>query len=401
MAAPLCVPASPRPALEVADIFRRFGPRYRRDHALSGQQLKVMRAIEACRTAALGGHIDQCDRCDHLQISYNSCGNRHCGKCQGLKQLRWIEARKQQLLPIEYFHVVFTLPDRLNDLVRFNARLLYGLLFKAASATLQAFAARHFKGRLGITAVLHTWGQNLSLHPHLHCIVTGGALSFDEQRWQRAPQGYLFPVRALSQVFRGKYLDGLRQASAAEALVLPRSLSEAGALQVLLGRLQTQDWVVYAKRPFAGPEQVVEYLGRYTHRVAMSNRRLVALDQDRIRFLWKDYRAGGQPKVMTLSVAEFIRRFLLHVLPRGFVRLRHYGLLANTVSERCLATCRVLLEAPMAPPAVEAQPYGALLAALLGVDVLRCPVCGQGRLQRLGRYPAGCDPPGQTMGQAA
>ena len=401
MTAPLCPPAPPRPALEVADIFRRFGPRYRRDHALSLEQLKVMRAIEACRTAALGGHVDQCDRCDHLQISYNSCGNRHCPKCQGLKQLRWIEARKQQLLPIEYFHVVFTLPEGLNDLVRFNERLLYGLLFKAASATLQAFAARHWGGRLGITAVLHTWGQNLSLHPHLHCIVTGGALSFDEQRWKSAPQGYLFPVRALSQVFRGKYLDGLRQAYQAEALVLPPSLAEAGALQALLGRLKAQHWVVYAKRPFAGPEQVVEYLGRYTHRVALSNRRLVALDQDRVCFRWKDYRAGGQSKVMRLSAEEFIRRFLLHVLPSGFVRLRHYGLLANTVSGRALAQCRVLLEAPMVVEAVEGGSYAALLEALLGVDVMRCPVCGQGRLQRLGRYPAGCDPPQHTMGQAA
>jgi len=385
----------------VADIFRRFGPGYRREHALSLEQHKVMRAIEQCRTAALGGHVDQCDRCGHQQISYNSCGNRHCPKCQGLKQLRWIEARNRQLLPIEYFHVVFTLPEGLNDLVRFNERLLYGLLFKAASATLQGFAARHWRGRLGITAVLHTWGQNLSFHPHLHCIVTGGALSFDGQSWQHAPAGYLFAVRALSQVFRGKYLDGLRQASATEALVLPPSLLEVGAFAALLGQLRQRAWVVYAKRPFAGPEQVVAYLGRYTHRVALSNRRLVALEQDRVHFRWKDYRAGGQQKVMTLSVEEFIRRFLLHVLPRGFVRLRHYGLLANTVSGRALAQCRVLLSAPMEATVVEGGSYAALLEALLGVDVLRCPVCGEGRLQRLGRYPAGCDPPGHPMGQAA
>ena len=315
-----------------------------------------MHAIETCRTAALGGHRDTCDTCGAVQISYNSCRNRHCPKCQTLAKVRWLDARRAELLPVEYFHLVFTLPHTLNPLAQGNPRVLYSLLFQAVTDTLTTFGRdpRHLGGDLGGTAILHTWGQNLSQHLHLHCVVTGGALAPDGARWIAAPPGFLFPVRALATVFRGKYLDALRRAFAKGALRFAGSLAplaEPAAFTAWLAQLRQPDWVVYAKRPFAGPAQVLEYLGRYTHRVALSNDRLLSLDDGIVRFRWKDYADGDRVKVMALDAEEFIRRFLLHVVPDGFVRIRHFGLLANRTRRAKLARCRELLAPPPAPAA--------------------------------------------------
>jgi hypothetical protein len=385
---------SGRPRYEVADIFRRYGPDYRRTHRLPLHHHRVMNAIEWCRTAALGGHVDACDACGHLRISYNSCRNRHCPKCQGQARAQWVAARQAELLPIEYFHVVFTMPEQINALMRWNQRLLLNLLFKAVSETLLAFGQRHVGGELGITAVLHTWGQTLMEHPHLHCIVTGGALSTDGRRFMRCPTGYLFPVRALSQVFRGKYCAWLQQAYNRGRLTssagLPMLASPARFAQYLR-ELRTQAWVVYAKRPFAGPEQVIGYVGRYTHRVAISNQRLLAIDDGRVSFQWKDYRDAHKQKVMTLDATEFIRRFLLHVLPPAFVRIRHYGLLANGRRNSKLARCRELLGE--CKPEVGGEDASVLYAVAWLVALERCEFCGAGRMVRRQELPRCCGPP--------
>ena len=372
--------------MEIAEIFRTHGAAYRQTHTLSRAQRRAMQAIETCRTAALGGHRDTCDRCGAVQISYNSCRNRHCPKCQTLAKERWLEARRADLLPVEYFHVVFTLPHTLNPLAQGNPRLLYTLLFHAVADTLTTFARdpRHLGGDLGGTAILHTWGQNLSQHLHLHCVVTGGALAPDGARWIAAPPGFLFPVRALAVVFRAKYLDALRRAFAKDQLVFAGSvapLAEPAAFAAWLAQLRQPDWVVYAKRPFAGPEQVLEYLGRYTHRVAISNNRLISLDDGMVHFRWKDYANGDRVKVMALDVQEFIRRFLLHVVPGGFVRIRHFGLLANRTRRAKLARCRELLAPPPAPTTRPTESVQALMLRLTGIDIARCAVCQQGRLR--------------------
>jgi len=373
-------------AVEVAAIFRAHGARFRQTHALSRAQRRAMRAIETCRTAALGGHRDTCDACGAERIAYNSCRNRHCPKCQTLAKERWLDARRAELLPVEYFHLVFTLPHALNPLAQGNPRLLYTLLFRATAATLATFAhdPRHLGGELGVTAILHTWGQNLSQHLHLHCVVTGGALALDGSRWIPVKAGFLFPVRALAKVFRGKFLDALRRAGEAGQLVFTGSLAplaEPAAFADWLGPLRRQDWVVYAKRPFAGPEQVLEYLSRYTHRVAISNERLVGLDDGIVRFRWRDYADGDRLKVMALEAEEFIRRFLLHVVPDGFVRIRHFGLLANRTRHAKLARCRRLLAQPPAPTTPDTESVRALMLRLTGLDIERCPVCQRGRLR--------------------
>jgi hypothetical protein len=368
--------------VDLAEIFRTHGEAFRRTHRLTRAQRRAMRAIETCRTAALGGHRDVCDQCGTERLSYNSCRNRHCPKCQRLATARWLEARRAELLPVEYFHVVFTLPHALYALLDRNARLLYTLLFRTTAATLSTFAhdPRHLGGELGVTAVLHTWGQTLTQHIHLHCIVTGGALAPDGSRWISTKPGFLFPVRALAQVFRAKYLEALERAAAAGTLALPDALSVSDAFPAWLAALRQQAWVVYAKPPFAGPEQVLQYLGRYTHRVALSNDRLVALQDGVVRFRWKDYRDGDRVKIMALPAEEFIRRFLLHIVPERFVRIRHFGFLANRAREAKLERCRQLLRVPVPPPAPPAESVPALLLRLTGVDIERCQVCGQGRL---------------------
>ncbi len=372
-----------RPTLEVADIFRRYGPAWRdarRGH-LSLPQLKVMSAIEQCRSAALGGHVLRCESCNHQKISYNSCRNRHCPKCQAKAAQRWLEARQADLLPVEYYHVVFTLPASIADLAYANKAVIYRLLFEVASETLVTIAAdpKHLGAQIGATLVLHTWGSAMTHHPHVHGIVPGGGLSPDGERWIASRRGFFLPVRVLSRLFRRRFLEELAKAHLAGQLKCfgeLAGLTDPQAFARWLSPLRGSEWVVYAKRPFAGPEAVLAYLSRYTHRVAISNRRLMALNDNGVTFLWKDYRSKGRTrqKTMTLAPEEFMRRFLLHVLPSGFHRIRHYGLLANVGRRENLARVRDLLAA-LSPGSVTKQPPESVLS---GVEppTFVCPCCG-------------------------
>ena len=380
-------PTAHRPVLEVADIFRAVGDAYRRAHRLPLHQLKAMRAIEVCRTAALGGHLEQCSACAYQRPVYNSCRNRHCPKCQALAKAQWLADRQSELLPVGYFHNVFTLPHELNPLLAANQAVLYTLLFQAVAQTLQAFAAdpqQGLGGQLGFTAVLHTWDQKLLYHVHLHCVIPGGALSFDHSRWLAAPPRYLFSVRGLSRAFRACYLDLVRRAWADGKLHFPgrlAPLAEAEAFENLLAPLTQKDWVVYSQPPFAGPEKVLDYLSRYTHRIAISNHRLKSFQNGQVTFEYRDRRDGNRLKKMTLSAPEFIRRFLLHVVPRGFCRIRHFGFLGGRVKKERLRRCRVLLgQAPSQIPEVVASNPIDLLLRLTGVDLRRCPRCQVGTM---------------------
>jgi len=375
-----------RPALEVADILRERGNAYGESHRLSAQQQRVVDALVTCRTAALGGFKSQCDRCGAVTIQYASCRNRHCPKCQTLSQTRWVERQCADLLDIGYWHVVFTLPHELNPVAQGNPALIYKLLFKAASQTLLEFGRnpRWLGAELGITMVLHTWGQNLGQHIHVHCIVTDGGLSPDGQRWLTpARKGFLFPTAALSKVFRGKYLDFLGAAHRDGELRL-RSADgdDCREFECLKIALRSHDWVVYSKAPFAGAKQVLAYLGRYTHKIAIGNHRLVDFDGEHVRFRWRDYADSNKVKVMRLDADEFIRRFLLHVLPRGFTRLRHYGLLANRCRARKLALCRDLLGQP-APEPREPETAEEMMLRLTGIDITACRQCGEGTLRQI------------------
>ncbi|WP_310388094.1 IS91 family transposase [Roseateles sp.] len=339
--------------LEVADIFRTHGPAWRvaqRGH-LSLAQLKVMSAIEQCRSAALGGHVLRCEGCGADQVSYNSCRNRHCPKCQSNAAKRWLDARQADLLPVEYYHVVFTLPSAIADIAHTNKAAIYGLLFDRAAETLQTIAAdaKHLGARIGVTLVLHTWGSALTHHPHVHGIVPGGGLAADGKTWTACRPGFFLPVRVLSRLFRRRFLEGLQELHHDGQLRFfgeHMALRDAKAFREWLVPMRQQEWVVYAKRPFAGPQAVLAYLSRYTHRVAISNSRLVAMDEHGVTFRWKDYRAKGSTrhKTMTLQPQEFMRRFLLHVLPTGLHRIRHYGLLANGNRRDCLALARAALQ---------------------------------------------------------
>jgi hypothetical protein len=371
-----------RPALEVADIFRACGPAWRRAQAghLSLGQLKVMSAIERCRTAALGGHVARCEECDHTRIAYNSCRNRHCPKCQGAAAKEWLADREAELLPVPYYHVVFTLPAPIADIAYQNKAQIYAILFKAAAETLLTIAAdsKHLGARIGLTAVLHTWGSALTHHPHVHCIVPGGGISLDGTRWISCRPGFFLPVRVLSRLFRRLVLEQLAAAHEAGRLHFfgaHAPLTERPAFAAYLAPLREVEWVVYAKRPFAGPEAVLAYLSRYTHRVAIANSRLIACDDTGVTFRWKDYRAKGRErhKVMTLASDEFIRRFLIHVLPSGFHRIRHYGLFANGGRAENLARARDLLGAP-APP--EESNDADASADEPPTSLLPCPCCG-------------------------
>jgi hypothetical protein len=336
--------------LEVADIFRARGPTWRRTVSLSLGQPKVMSAIEQCRSAALGGHVLRCSGCSQIEVAYNSCRNRHCPKCQASAAHRWLEARQADLLPVQYYHVVFTLPAPISTIAWTNKRVIYDLLFDIAAHTLHTIAAdpKHLGAHIGATLVLHTWGSALTHHPHVHGIVPGGGLSPDGQRWIACRPGFFLPVRVLSRLFRRRFLEALMHAHRSGQLQFfgeYAGLAEPAAFAQWLAPMRSCEWVVYAKRPFAGPQAVLEYLSRYTHRVAISNQRLVAFDERGVTFRWKDYRAKGHTryKTMTLEAGEFIRRFLLHVLPSGFHRIRHYGLLANPVRRATLAKVRELL----------------------------------------------------------
>jgi len=343
-----------RPPLEVADVFRAHGAAWRKANAghVSLDQLKVMSAIETCRTAALGGHVERCEDCAHELISYNSCRNRHCPKCQAAAARQWLDDREAELLPIPYYHVVFTLPAPIGAIAFHNKAVVYDLLFRTAAGTLTAIAAdpKHLGARIGLTAVLHTWGSALTHHPHVHIIVPGGGLSPDGSRWIACKPGFFLPVRVLSRLFRRLFLDGLAALHAAGRLAFLGDLAplaDKRGLDAALAPLRRSNWFVYAKRPFAGPQAVLAYLARYTHRVAISNSRLTALDEKGVTFKWKDYRIKGRDrlKTMTLDAAEFIRRFLLHVLPSGFHRIRHYGLFAGTVRALNIERARQTLAA--------------------------------------------------------
>jgi hypothetical protein len=381
-----------RPTLEVADIFRRYGETYRAAApALSTAQRRVMTAIESCRTAALGGHVEQCEACGHQRIAYNSCANRHCPKCQSLKRAAWIDDRTADLLDCEYFHVVFTVPDEIATIALQNKTQVYGILFRATAETLRTIAAdpQHLGAEIGFFAVLHTWGQTLAHHPHLHCVVPGGGLSSDGTRWVACRPRFFLPVRVLSRLFRRLFLQNLQAAYDAGTLRL------GGALQSLCDRtvwtralaaVRQTEWVVYAKPPFAGPPQVVEYVGRYTHRVAIANQRLLNMDGGQVRFTYKDYRADppDTSKTMTLAATEFIRRFLLHVLPTGFHRIRYYGFLGARHRREKLARCRQLLgstaSVPTATQATSQTDYRDRVETLMGISLRVCPACHHGEM---------------------
>ncbi|BBL60899.1 IS91 family transposase [Methylomonas koyamae] len=369
-----------RLALEVADIFRAHGPAWRQAQQahLSLGQLKVMSAIEQCRTATLGGHVLCCPACQHQDIAYNSCRNRHCPKCQASAAKRWLDARQTDLLPVEYYHVVFTLPAPISAIAYYNKTIVYGLLFEIAAETLRTIAAdpKHLGAQIGATLVLHTWGSALTHHPHVHGIVPGGGLSLDGERWVSCKRGFFLSVRVLSRLFRRRFLEALSQAQAAGQLQFfgeYAHLSDTVAFADWLAPLRKCEWVVYAKRPFAGPEAVLAYLSRYTHRVAIANSRLLAMDERGVTFRWKDYRAKGRTrqKTMTLNPDEFIRRFLLHVLPSGFHRIRHVGLLANGRRRDHLARARELLKVMPEPTQTQAD---ALETTTPPTFV--CPDCG-------------------------
>jgi hypothetical protein len=380
-----------RPSL--ADVIRTYGPAYRAAHRISSAQQAVLRDLARCRTAALGGHREQCANCGHSRVRYHSCRNRHCPQCQALPQAKWREAQRALLLPVSYFHVVFTLPHALNALLRCNARQLYALLFECVIATLREFAhdPRHLGAEPGMTAVLHTWGQKLDQHVHLHLIVTGGGLDATRQQWVACKRSdFLFPVRAMSKMFRGKFLAGLRRLRQQAKLTLVSAsidLTRDGAWRIFLAQLRATPWVVYAKPPFAGPESVLDYLSRYTHRIAISNERLRAVEHDTVRFRYKDYAHGNAVKILELPAVEFLRRFLLHVVPRRFRRVRHYGLLANCRRAATLARCRELLAVlpPASPPCTES--LADAVQRLMDIDIARCPRCGVSSLRIVEELP--------------
>jgi predicted RNA-binding Zn-ribbon protein involved in translation (DUF1610 family) len=366
-----------RPAVEVADILRvqgqRFLDRYRA--SFDFQQLKAFRALQNCRTAALGGHLDACPQCGFQAISYNSCRNRHCPKCQAQARDRWLAAREQELLTTSYFHVVFTVPHELNLLAQDNPRQFYHLLFTAAAATLLEIAAdpKHLGAEIGILSILHTWGQNLLHHPHIHCVIPAGGISRDHTHWVHPRySGFFLPVKVLSRVFRGKFLAGLKRLYRRKQLRCAgpsTALADEKPFRQLLRCLHRQDWVVYAKPAFGGPRQVLRYLGRYTHRVGISNHRLTSFDGERVTFRWKDYAHGSQTRQMTLLATEFLRRFFLHVLPKGFVRIRHFGFLANRFRAGRVKLCRQLLAQAPSPPTAAQVPQTA-------AAIWHCPHCG-------------------------
>ena len=401
-----------RPPFEVADIFRRYGQAFRErcGDSLSALQRQVMTAIERCRTAALGGQIEQCDRCGHRRVCYRSCRNRHCPKCQGSARAAWVDQRRAVLLDCPYFHVVFTLPREIAAIALQNRRALYNLLFRAAARTLREIAAdpKHLGAEIGFFAVLHTWGSNLSFHPHLHCVVPGGGIAPDGDRWIHCRPGFFLPVRVLSRRFRTLFLDQLERAFRHGRLRLSGALAplaDPAAFHSYLRPLRGSEWVVYSKPPFDGPARVLDYVGRYTHRVALSNDRILAVEDGRVRFRWRDYRHGRRLRSLTLSAEEFMRRFLLHVLPRGFHRIRHCGFLGSCHRQRKLALCRRLLgmpppEAPPAPP----PDYRDRYEELTGDPLWQCPACRRGRMLVIARLPphpplrlprqAGHGPPG-------
>ena len=361
--------------MEVQDIFGRYGASFIETHHPPPHIQKVIRAIHNCRTAALGGHTDTCDDCGYTHISYNSCRNRHCPKCQALSKERWIMARQRELLPVTYFHVVFTLPSELDTIVLQNQETMYNLLFKISQETIRELARdkKYLGAEIGLTAILHTWGQNLTMHPHIHMIVPGGGLTLHGQ-WQKSCKKFFIPVKVMAKKFRGKFLHHLKEAKL-EFKGGQEYLKDAEQFYNLISSLYEKDWYVYCKRPFKTTQSVLEYLGRYTHRIAISNHRIISLSDGQVSFKWRDYRDKGKAKVMILSAMEFMRRFLLHVLPPGFTKIRYYGLLASAVKAKRLTLCRRLLNQLLI---VDYEPLSTieLIQKLTGIDITLCPVCG-------------------------
>jgi hypothetical protein len=376
LASPKLAAGEARP--ELADIFRSHGESYHKTHSLSASQRKVMRAVSVCRTKELGGHLKQCDTCGFEHPTYNSCRNRHCPKCQSLAKAQWLQKQTSELLPVGYFHLVFTLPHEFNRLILAHKKIVLALLFKAVSETLLEFGKRRFGGTLGVMAVLHTWDQTLKDHFHLHCLVPAGALSFDHSRWISARKHFLFPVTALSRVFRGKFLDLLEQAC------------DKGKIPAANNEIKTsrqKRWVVYAKKPFGSPQTILDYLGRYTHRVALSNDRIVKVENGLVTLSYRDRKDGDRKKALPLEAHEFIRRFLLHVLPEGFMRVRHFGFLANRSKKQALTQCRKLLGANPASLQSPSESAKDLLLRITGIDLSRCPCCHNGTLIVVAELP--------------
>lgn len=367
-----------RPSFELADIVRAHGEAFRRSHALTAAEAAVLRDIVRCRTAALGGHLDVCDQCGDTTPSYNSCRNRHCPKCQGLAQAKWIAEREERILPVRHFHVVFTMPSELHALTQYRRELLFDMLFACAGRTLLELGRdeRHLGATLGLTAVLHTWTRELLFHPHIHCIVTGGGLSLDGGRWIDSRRKFLFPVKVMGALFRGKFLDGLRKAHSRGDFAGFDRFADPAAFERLMSALARKDWVVYAKRAFGGPEQVYRYLGRYTHRVGIANSRLIAVRDDAVTFRTKS------GKAITVTPDEFLRRFLLHVLPSHFVKMRHFGLLASGNVPSKLQQARALLSSRSPSPTATSPSGRDILAALTADELRHCPRCGVGILRR-------------------
>lgn len=379
----------PAGSLQVADVFRRYGQDYRQQHgaSLSMAQRRAMTAIELCRTAALGGHVERCDNCGHQRVWYNSCRSRHCPSCQSLARAEWLADRQAELLDTQYFHVVFTVPQEIAGIACQNKAAVYDILFRAAAETLRTIAAdpAHLGAEIGFFGVLHTWGSNMLFHPHIHFVVPGGGISRDGTRWISCRPGFFLPVRVLSRLFRRLFLQYLVNAYRAGRLTFFSSLqhlSDSASFLRYLAPLRTTEWIVYAKPPFAGPQQVLDYVGRYTHRIAISNNRLLSIDDGKVCFRWKDYRNDNRVRTMTLTAEEFIRRFLLHVLPEGFQRIRYYGFLCNRYREHKLARCRLLLGMATQPSSLgePSDDYRDRYEALTGASFKECPACHHGHM---------------------
>jgi len=376
------------PLVELADIFNLHGDTYCKTHTLTPEQHKVLNAIRNCRTSVLGGHVEQCDHCSAIHCSYNSCRNRHCPKCQAFKAAQWLEARQAELLPVPYFHVVFTLPHELNNLVLYNKRLLYNLLFESSWETLQTLGKdpKRLSGEMGMHAILHTWGQTMSQHNHVHCIVPGGALQSTGE-WKSSGETYLFPIKVMSKLFRGLFVRKLREQQ--KKLKLPDKLTElldGNDFDTLLDVLMKKEWVVYAKPPFANPEALLNYLGRYTHKIAISNYRILACDKEAVTFKWRDYADDNKEKVMILKADEFIRRFLSHVVPEGFMRIRSFGFLANACKAKKIEVIQARLNHQQTSP--EKKDVMTLMRELTGEDITLCPSCKQGKLHSISKVPS-------------
>jgi len=379
--------------VELADIFRLYADDYRRSHAVSYDQLKVMHHIQICRTAVLGGHVEQCDQCAFEQNAYNSCRNRHCPKCQTMTKEQWLNDRKAELLPCGYFHLVFTLPHELNPIILSNKKTTLNILFAAVNQTLQAFAKDpqwRLEGRLGFISVLHTWSQTLIDHFHLHCLIPAGALSFTKDRWIPAKDNFLFKITSLALEFRKRYLKLLLNAYLKDELIFTQktaALNSRQAFQQLINLVSKKRWIAYAKRPFAGPQQVLDYLGRYTHRVAISNNRIISIDNGRVTFTYRDRQKDNEIKEMTLDADKFIGRFLLHVLPKGFFKIRYFGFLAHTNKKEQIPLIRKLIDPDATLPEKIQESIGEMMLRLTGIDISCCPKCKKGKMISIRKLP--------------